>query len=231
VLPTVPALPATATLPRVAALPATAELPLVPVLPAAATLPSVTVPSTPVTLTSSGYPAPAMPDTLKLTQSESVTIKRRTPEALEASYGSGGSPPPKHYHPSQDEHFEVLSGTMRVRLEGEERSLEPGETLDIPRGTVHQMWNPGDESARVSWRTSPALRTEDWFRSIDSLHREGKVGDNGMPGPLAYGVMLTEFRDVFRLVAGPETITYGGLALLGAVGRLRGYSPRLGAGN
>jgi quercetin dioxygenase-like cupin family protein len=166
-----------------------------------------------------------MPDTLKLTPSESVTIKSRTPEALEveASYAPGGSAPPKHYHPSQDEHFEVLSGTIRVRVDGQERALQAGETIDTPHGTVHQMWNPGDEPARVSWRTSPALRTENWFRSIDSLHREGKVGDNGMAGPLAYGVMLTEYRDVFRLVAGPEPVTYAGLAVLGAVGRLRGY--------
>jgi Cupin domain len=78
-----------------------------------------------------------MPDTLRLTSSWSVTIKSSTPEALEveASYGPGGSAPPKHYHPSRDEHFEVSSGAVRVCIEGKERALEPGETVDVPRGT------------------------------------------------------------------------------------------------
>jgi hypothetical protein len=44
-----------------------------------------------------------------------------------------------------------------------------------------------------------------------------------MPGPLAFGVLLTEYRDVFQLAAGPRPVVRGGLAFLGAIGRLRGY--------
>jgi mannose-6-phosphate isomerase-like protein (cupin superfamily) len=43
-----------------------------------------------------------------------------------------------------------------------------GDVLDIPRGTPHRMWNPGEQRARVLWQTRPALRTEEWFRSIDA---------------------------------------------------------------
>ena len=35
---------------------------------------------------------------------------------------AGGSPPPAHFHPAQDEHFEVLAG-LTVRAGGEERIL------------------------------------------------------------------------------------------------------------
>ena len=161
-----------------------------------------------------------MGTTLKLGPHESVEIKRSTPEALEveATYAPGGRSPPKHLHPAQDEHFEVLSGRLTVRLGDEERTLEPGDTIDVPRGTPHQMCNAGGEPARVLWRTSPAGRTENWFRAIDALHREGEA-----PGPLAYGALLSEYRDVFRLVAGPEPITRAAVAALGALGRLRGY--------
>jgi quercetin dioxygenase-like cupin family protein len=78
------------------------------------------------------------PDALKLTPGESVTIKRSSPELLEVegSYSPGGNPPPPHYHPAQDEHFEVLEGAVRVRIEGEERELDREETLDIPRGKI-----------------------------------------------------------------------------------------------
>ena len=164
-----------------------------------------------------------MNDTLNLTPHESVTILKSTPELLEveAVYGPSGSPPPAHLHPAQDEHFEMLAGHLRVRAGGEERELTAGDTIDIGRGTVHQMWNPGSEPARVLWRTSPGGRTEQWFRAIDRLQREGHVGRNGMPGPLAFGVLLTEYRDVFQLAARPRVLVRAGLGVLGALGRRR----------
>lgn len=107
-----------------------------------------------------------MTDVLKLTPTESLEVCSATPEALEveATYGPAGSPPPRHFHPEQDERFEVLAGTMRVRVDGEERELEAGATIGIARGQVHQMWNPGAEPARVRWVTSPArLGGPDWL--------------------------------------------------------------------
>ena len=166
-----------------------------------------------------------MSDQLKLTPTESVTIKRSSLEVLEVEgrYGPGGRPPPAHYHPAQEEHFEVLEGALRVKLDGQERDLRQGETIDIPRGTKHQMWNPNDESARVLWQTRPAGRTEQWFRSINRLHEQGRVRKSGMPGPLAFGVYLNEFSDVFRLAVGPEFLTRPLISVLAMAGRARGY--------
>lgn len=163
-------------------------------------------------------------EVLKITPTESVQVRSSTAEALEveATYGTG-EPPPKHFHPAQDEHFEVLAGAIRVKVDGEERTLGEGEQIEIPRGAIHQIWNPNPAPARVRWRTSPGGRTEQWFRAIDRLHREGRVGGNGMPGPLAFGVMLTAYRDVFRL-AGPDVVLRPALAALAVLGRARGYS-------
>jgi quercetin dioxygenase-like cupin family protein len=167
-----------------------------------------------------------MGETLKLTPSETVTILEDTPAALEVEgrWGPGGSPPPKHFHPSQDERFVVIDGDLHARVDGEERVMRPGDVLEIPRAAVHQMWNPGDAEARATWRTTPAMRTASWFRAIDALHRSGRVGSDGMPGPLAFAVMLSEYRDVFRL-AGPDLLLRPAFAVLGAIGRARGYRP------
>jgi quercetin dioxygenase-like cupin family protein len=161
--------------------------------------------------------------TLKITPTESIEILASDPEALllEATYLPGKSPP-KHFHPEQDEHFEVLHCEVRVDLAGEVRSYSAGEEFDVPRGTIHTFWNPGDGSARVRWRTSPAGRTEQWFRAINRIQVEGRVGKDGMPSPLAFGVLLTEYRDIFRL-AGPDRLLRPALALLGEIGRRRGY--------
>ena len=93
-----------------------------------------------------------MGTTLKLTPIQSVTVVRSEPELLEVEteYAPQGIAPPKHFHPEQDERFEVLEGSLRVNVDGEERDLAAGEAIEIPRKAVHQMWNPGDEPARAS---------------------------------------------------------------------------------
>jgi quercetin dioxygenase-like cupin family protein len=167
-----------------------------------------------------------MTETFHLTPSESVRVVRREADALEVegTWGPGGSPPPKHFHPEQDERFEVHEGVLSARVDGEERQLGAGDVLEIPRGAVHQMWNAGDVPVRATWITSPALRTADWFAAIDALRGSGRVGANGMPGPLAFGAYLTEYRDVFRL-AGPQPLLRPLLAGMGVLGRLKGYRP------
>lgn len=165
-----------------------------------------------------------MNDTFKLTPSETVRIREHTPKALEVegTWGPNGSPPPKHFHPAQDERFEVLEGVLTTRVDGEQRELRAGDVIEIPRGAVHQMWNATGEPTRAIWRTSPAGRTAEWFADLDGLLRSGRVGGNGMPSPLAFGVYLTEYRDVIRL-AGPQPLVQGSMRVLGALGRLRGY--------
>jgi quercetin dioxygenase-like cupin family protein len=168
-----------------------------------------------------------MTKTLTITPSESVTVLSSTPELLEleATYSPAGHPPPRHWHPSQDEHFEVLTGSVRVTAGDTDRVLTAGERIDIPHGTVHQFWNEGTEPATVRWLVRPAGRSEDWFTSIDALQRAGKVGRDGMPGVLAFAVFLTEYRDVFRLATPAAPLVRAALALLAPLGRLRGYRP------
>jgi len=155
---------------------------------------------------------------LQLTRSESVTVVDSTPERLlvEATYGPGGKPPPKHLHPAQDERVEIIEGTLRFRLGSVERDLEAGGEIQIPRGVAHQVWNPHDHDAKVAWETVPALRTEQWFRSVDRVVRQAGEKD---PSPLAFAALLSEYRDVFRLAVGPDLLVGPAIKLLGAIGR------------
>jgi quercetin dioxygenase-like cupin family protein len=161
---------------------------------------------------------------LKLTPIESVEVRSATAAELEVlvTYLKG-DPPPRHFHPKQDERFEVIEGTVRVELEAEVRDLQPGDSLEIPRGAVHRLWNPEEDAAQAIWRTTPAGRTEQWFRALDALHRSDRTDKGGQPSPLAYGVLLNEYRDVLRL-AGPDFLLRPALAFLAAIGGARGYS-------
>lgn len=166
-----------------------------------------------------------MTNQLQLTPVESIKVISRTDECLEveATYFAGHRRPPRHWHPMQDEHFEVLTGTVQVEIDGTTREIGTGESVEIPRGGNHRLWNDHSDPARVVWRTSPAGRTEQWFRAIDAIHRQGRVGRSGMPSPIAFCVLLSEYRDVLRL-AGPDVLLRPAFSALGAVGRARGYS-------
>jgi mannose-6-phosphate isomerase-like protein (cupin superfamily) len=164
---------------------------------------------------------------LRLSPHEVLTVREHSADRLmvEAAYAPGGSPPPRHFHPDQSERFEVMTGRLRVSVGDAERELAPSGVLELPPRTAHRMWNPGHEPVRALWTTTPAGRTLEWFQTLDELQRSGRVGRNGMPGPLAFGVYLTEYRDVFRL-AGPQWLLRPACAALGALGRRRGYAVR-----
>ena len=91
---------------------------------------------------------------------------------------------------------------MQVRIDGgPERTLSAGETLEVPRGTPHTMWNGADVPARTRWITRPALRTEGWFRTLDSFQRRIEAGEP-VEGE-EYGRALEDFDDVFRVALPP----------------------------
>lgn len=98
--------------------------------------------------------------------------------------------PPTHFHPAQDEHFEIESGEMLVVVDGKKRTLLTGESIDVPSGTKHKMRNPsGTEPAVVRWETRPALRTTEFNQAGARL--KGNVLDRAL--------FAHQFRDVFRL--------------------------------
>lgn len=136
---------------------------------------------------------------------------------MEATYETSRGKPPEHFHPQQAEHFEILEGSMRARVAGEERELRPGDTLDIEAGVPHSMWNEGPERARTLWQTRPALRTEDFFEALFRLAREG-----GKPGALRMAVFASEFRDEFRSTSHGPAAQALAIGILAPIGRLLG---------
>ena len=101
---------------------------------------------------------------------------------MEAHYTGQGRLPPEHYHPRQDERFDVLEGAVRAVVDGEELRYVAGERFEIPAGTPHQM--AGDGPARVHWEVRPALRMADFFEEAYS----------GNAGPDFYERFADEFR-------------------------------------
>ena len=47
----------------------------------------------------------------------------------------------KHYHPEAEESYYILSGHGKVKLGDESQNLTAGDTIMIPTGIVHQIFN------------------------------------------------------------------------------------------
>lgn len=108
---------------------------------------------------------------------------------MRATYRPDSALPIAHLHPNQTERFSVLEGEMWCRVDGHERTLRAGDTLEVPAGSVHQMRNPGAVDAVVTWQTRPALRTGEFHRQIAEARRTGDI--------TAVLDVVSEYADVF----------------------------------
>lgn len=130
-------------------------------------------------------------DLIQLGEAQTLRVIASTPDALEleSTWTGTNRKPPRHYHPHQDERFEILEGELTIELSREPATvLRAGDTLEVPHGTVHRMWNAGTETTRGTWLVTPGMRTEEMFRYLD----------RGM-SPLRTVRMLWTFRREFRL--------------------------------
>lgn len=68
----------------------------------------------------------------------------------------GGHAAREHIHPRQEERFHVLSGTLTVMVNGEEKVVSAGQTLVVPPGTRHQPFNRSNVEMRSLAEIRPA---------------------------------------------------------------------------
>jgi quercetin dioxygenase-like cupin family protein len=124
-----------------------------------------------------------------------------------------------HLHPKQDERFEVVSGKVRGKVGGEERTAAPGESGEMPAGVPHFWWNDGDEEAHLLVEVRPALRTEQFYETMERL----SVGEKGIPSKLHAAVVMREYKDEFRIAMFDGPVKGTLIVLMAAIGRMKGY--------
>jgi hypothetical protein len=116
----------------------------------------------------------------------------------------------------------VLNGWVRVRIDGQERDVRAGETVEFAPGASHDFWNPGAREAHVLVEVWDAERFEEMMVTLFALAREGKVTDEGVPTLLQSAVLAREYRDVVVFGGALQRTVYAALA---PFARLRGLKP------
>ena len=139
----------------------------------------------------------------------------------------GGRVPIEHVHPYMEERFEILSGTARLSMRGQERDVGVGETVVVPAGTPHVWGNPNEDEVHLILEFRPALRMEEWFETFFGLQKDGKVNPgSGLPNPLQWAVISREYEDEIYLASPPLLVQRVRFGLLATIGKLLGYKAR-----
>jgi quercetin dioxygenase-like cupin family protein len=138
---------------------------------------------------------------------------------LEVFIRAGAPGTPEMVHPLQDESFQILSGSLDFSIGGQERRLEAGESLLIPKGTPHNWWNESNEETHALVELKPALRSEELFANIYGLFNE----KGALPNPLQMAVLFNEHFNEGHLTKPPLLVQKAMFGVLAPVGRLLGY--------
>jgi quercetin dioxygenase-like cupin family protein len=141
---------------------------------------------------------------------------------------------PEHVHVRQEERHEILSGTLRGRISGQERDYERGDMVTGPAGITHAWRNPSDtEELRIISELQPALGFGELLETAFSILGDLEADKLGAPKHLLRICMLLDgYEDEFYLRPLPLWRACLGLVWAFArVGALLGYealSPKPG---
>jgi quercetin dioxygenase-like cupin family protein len=133
----------------------------------------------------------------------------------------------RHMHPKQHERVEVLSGTLRFRIEAREQSLASGATLVVKPREAHEVHNETDADAIFVVEARPALQTEKRLETIFGLAGDELTNLNGRPKNLLQrGLIAYDYMNEVALPGVPLVLQRVVLAPVAALGHLLGFRSR-----
>ncbi len=124
---------------------------------------------------------------------------------MESRYEPHSLIPPLHYHPDQEEVFEVHQGILTVSMDGLEILKQAGESFTVPARTAHAMWNTGEEEVVIKWTVRPALDTPQFMQIVYTLAEQGMMKPDGSLPFLQSMSLMRRYGHVFR----PAGIPFG----------------------
>ena len=106
---------------------------------------------------------------------------------------------PEHFHPSLEERWETLEGSVRVKLDGTWRDLVPedGPVLVAPN-VRHELANTSGREAHLRTEVIPARGLEDFLTESARAAREGLYNHRNLPTSFRGAVWLAAFAQRFR---------------------------------
>jgi mannose-6-phosphate isomerase-like protein (cupin superfamily) len=162
-----------------------------------------------------------MPDgsVYEVTKSTAETNGERV--EMEFTLPPGSVSPPPHVHHGLIEDYEVIQGSFDVMVDGEWRTLGPGESASVPQGALHTFKNRSDEVVRVHNVHHPAARFEDYIEHIHLLMQARGITKAKDPRiPVYLSMLMLEYPETLAPGRSRERIMLNTLARAGRLLRM-----------
>lgn len=137
----------------------------------------------------------------------------------------GNAGPPEHFHPTYDEHFDIVQGEFVFTINGEESRGRAGDQVLVVKGTPHCFRCVGDGYGAVVVETRPAARTGVVIATLFGMAHEGSLTPQGQPKFFQAMVIGAEYADDTVFTNPPPAIAIPIAKVLAPIGRLLGYRP------
>jgi len=106
---------------------------------------------------------------------------------------------PEHFHPTLEEHWEVLDGVVRLKLDGTWRDLQPADgPVVVGRGVRHELRNMSGREAHLRTEVVPAGGLEEFLTEAARAGREGLYDRRGLPRSVRGAGWIARFALRFR---------------------------------
>ena len=106
---------------------------------------------------------------------------------------------PEHFHPSLEERWETLDGTVEVKLDGTWRDLAPEDGPVVVAPNVrHELRNTSGREARLRTEVITAGRLEEFLTESARAAREGLYNARNLPTSFRGATWLAAFALRFR---------------------------------
>jgi quercetin dioxygenase-like cupin family protein len=160
---------------------------------------------------------------------ERLTLRRiKNGQGVEELHLSGSLPahrqgPPLHVHFEEDEHGEVIAGTLSATVDGKNFQVAAGGSAHFARGSAHRWWNDGDQELVFQGVATPAV---DLDRYLQALFEVLNAGSPGRPPIFYVAHVLHRHRNTQKALVVPpvlQRMLFPIVVLLGtALGKYRG---------
>lgn len=131
---------------------------------------------------------------------------------------------PEHFHPSLEEHWEVVEGEARVKIDGSWRTLTAADGMVVVRrGVRHELRNESGAQAQLRTFVSPAGRLDEFLTETARAAREGLYNARNLPTSVRGAGWLSrlalDFRDETVMCSPPPALQRVLLPLGARLGR------------
>jgi mannose-6-phosphate isomerase-like protein (cupin superfamily) len=129
--------------------------------------------------------------------------------------------PPVHVHPTAEESYAVVLGTLDVCVGGEWRKLAAGQSATVPAGTPHTLKNESGAEVRLVNVHKPAQGFERFFRRLHALAASGRVTfpPKGLGSAMLLAMLFSEHPQEIISIRPPRWL----MNALARVGRILGH--------